>query len=93
MFSPTSTSARQRQRQVTTRRSLAEAEEQLVKIIPAEALEDLRRVEFAPIVLLDKVMRNPRLMYQLGARQFEGFVATLIEELGFEKCHLDTVVR
>lgn len=61
-----------------------DAEEQLVKIAPPEALDDLRRVGFAPIVLLDKVMRNPRLMYQLGAREFEGFVATLIEQLGFE---------
>lgn len=62
-----------------------QAESQLVEIIPAEALDGLRRVQFAPLVLLDQVLRNPELMHRLGARDFEGFVAALVEQLGFEQ--------
>lgn len=61
-----------------------EAEEQLVKIVPADALEKLRRVEFLPLVDLDRVVRNPQLMRQFSGRKFEEFVATLVDELGFE---------
>ncbi len=61
-----------------------EAEEQLVKIVPADALEKLRRVEFLPLVELDRIVRNPELMRQLSGRKFEEFVATLAEKLGFE---------
>ena len=61
-----------------------QAEQQLIEIAPAEALEKLQRVDFAPITLLDRVARDPRMMRALGARDFEGFVATLVEMLGFE---------
>jgi hypothetical protein len=61
-----------------------EAESKLVEIVSAEALEDLRRVEFAPLVLLDRALRDPEIMRRLNAREFEGFVAALVEELGFE---------
>jgi DnaJ-domain-containing protein 1 len=61
-----------------------EVESKLVEIIPADALGDLRKVEFAPVVLLDRVLRDPEAMRRLGAREFEGFVATLVEQLGFD---------
>ena len=61
-----------------------QADAQLVDVVPAEALECLRRVEFAPMVLLDRALRDPELMRRLSAREFEGFVAALIQQLGFE---------
>lgn len=61
-----------------------EAEEQLVEIVPADALEKLRRVEFLPLVELDRIVRDPELMRRFSGRKFEEFVAMLIEELGFE---------
>jgi hypothetical protein len=61
-----------------------EVEEQLVQLVPASAIEDLRRVDFAPLVLLNQVCRDPELMRRIGARDFEGVVATLVEHLGFE---------
>lgn len=61
---------------------------QLVKIAPPEALEALRCVDLEPILLLDRALRNPELMYQLGARDFEKFVAALVEQLGFEDVNL-----
>lgn len=62
----------------------ADSEEDLVSLVPAEALDDLRRVGFVPIVLLDRVIRNPTILHQISARDFEALVATLIEEFGFE---------
>jgi hypothetical protein len=61
-----------------------EVEENLVRLVPAEALVDLQRVGFAPILLLDRVLRNPTILHQISDRDFEGFVATLVDELGFE---------
>jgi hypothetical protein len=62
----------------------AQAEAQLVEIASPESLDALRKVEFAPLVLLDQVLRSPEMMRRLGARDFEGFVAALIEQIGFE---------
>jgi len=60
------------------------AEAQLIEIVPAEALENLKRVEFAPLRLLDRALRDPEILRCLDAREFEGFVAALVERLGFE---------
>lgn len=60
------------------------ADAQLVEVVPPEVLDALRRVEFAPLVLLDRALRDPNLIRAIGARDFEGFVATLVEQLGFE---------
>jgi hypothetical protein len=62
----------------------AQAEAQLVEIASPDALEALRKVEFAPLVLLDQILRNPEMMRRLGSRDFEGFVAALVEQIGFE---------
>ncbi len=62
----------------------AQAEAQVLEIASEETLAALRRVDFAPIVLLDQVLRNPEIMRRLGARDFEGFVAALLEQIGFE---------
>jgi len=59
-------------------------EKQLVQIAPADTLEKLRRVEFAPFTLLERVARNPEAMRLLDSREFEQFVAMLVEKLGFE---------
>jgi HJR/Mrr/RecB family endonuclease len=60
------------------------AESQLIDVVPATALENLRRVEFAPLTLLDRILGDPTLMRRLHSREFEGFVASLVEQLGFE---------
>jgi hypothetical protein len=59
-------------------------EAQLIKIVPAEVLDKLRRVEFEPVLLLDRFVRDPEAMRSLSPREFEAFVARLAEELGFE---------
>jgi HJR/Mrr/RecB family endonuclease len=60
------------------------AEANLIEVVPATTLESLRTVKFAPLTLLDRVLRDPELMRQLHARQFEQFIAALVEQLGFE---------
>lgn len=61
-----------------------EVEEQLVEIVPADVITGLKKVEFVPLRLLDKILRSPELMRDLSPRDFEKFVATLIDKLGFE---------
>ena len=57
---------------------------QLVELVPPETLDRLRQVEFAPICVLDRVLRDPETMRALEARDFESFIAALVDELGFE---------
>jgi hypothetical protein len=61
-----------------------EVEEQLVEIVPADVLSEFKKVEFVPLRLLDQILRSPELMRDLSPRDFERFVATLIDEIGFE---------
>ncbi len=61
-----------------------QAEEQLIEVVPEEVLDNLNRVDFAPFSLLDEVLRNSQAMHKLSSRDFEGFIATLVERLGFE---------
>jgi hypothetical protein len=61
-----------------------EAEAQLVEIAPPETVDALRAVQFAPIVLLDRALRHPGMMREMDPRTFEAFIASLIEQLGFE---------
>ena len=60
------------------------AEQQLIQIASEDTLNELRRVDFAPITLLDQALRDPDILHTLSSRDFEGFVAALIENLGFE---------
>src|SRR4028119_2002012 len=60
------------------------AEEKMVVLASPETISHLRSVEFVPLTLLDKIVRDPDAMRMLGAREFEQFVATLIGKLGFE---------
>lgn len=55
-------------------------EPKLVKVVPAEVLTQLR----LPLSELNRVLRHPGAMRTLSAREFEQFIATLIEQLGFE---------
>ncbi len=59
-------------------------EEQLVEIVPAATLAKIKRIDFAPFTLLDRVLREPELMRRLHSREFELFAAALVEHLGFE---------
>lgn len=64
------------------------AEEDLIEVVPANTLEKLQRVDFSPFKILDSVLRNPEAMHALGAWKFEEFIATLIDQLGFEDVEL-----
>ncbi len=64
--------------------SIQKADECLIEIVPATTLENLRQVDFAPLTVLNQVLRNPRLMQNMDARDFEGLIATLLDELGFQ---------
>lgn len=52
----------------------SKVEEQLVEIVPAAMLAEIKRVECAPFTLLDRVLREPELMRRLHSREFESFV-------------------
>lgn len=61
-----------------------EIEEQLVEVVPATVIAELKKVEFVPLRLLDQILRSPDLMRDLSPLDFERFVATLIDKIGFE---------
>jgi hypothetical protein len=60
----------------------------LIEVAPADAMEALRRVGFAPWDLLDRAARDPEIIRTLGHREFEGFVAALVDRIGFEDVKL-----
>jgi HJR/Mrr/RecB family endonuclease len=57
-----------------------ELEPQLVKVVSAEVLTQIR----LPLSELSRVLHHPEAMRMLTARDFERFIATLVEQLGFE---------
>jgi hypothetical protein len=59
-------------------------EANLVALASPETVAALRAVEFAPIIALDRVLRQPELMLSMDPRSFEAFVATLVDRLGFD---------
>jgi len=59
-------------------------ESRLIDVVPATVLDRLREVDFVPITILDQVLRSPESMRALSARDFERFIATLIDRLGFQ---------
>lgn len=65
-----------------------QARNKLIQIISAEALECLEEVHYAPVSLISCIRRAPKTMYSLDSREFEVFIAQLIEKLGFENVQL-----
>lgn len=63
-------------------------EERLIGIASPEAMEALRSVHFEPLRLVDRVLRRPESMLDMTARDFEVFVASLVDQLGFEEVTL-----
>jgi len=61
-----------------------EVESQLVEVVPAEALDALRRVRFVPFSLLSRVISRPKTLFDLTPRTFEQFVAELVSRLGID---------
>lgn len=61
-----------------------EIENQLIEVVPAEALEALRRVEFVPFSLLMAAVTNPRILFDVPPRTFEQFIAELMSRLGVQ---------
>ena len=61
-----------------------QAESQLIEVVPADTLDSLREVHFAPILSLERALRDPELMLSLKSREFEEFIAELVRGLGFE---------
>lgn len=61
-----------------------EAERLLDAGVPNATVETLRRVEFVPVTMLQEIRRNPEAMRALTARNFERFIAAIVDALGFE---------
>jgi hypothetical protein len=63
---------------------LPEVERQLVQVVPAEAVELLGRVQFAPFSLLSAAVARPETLFELTSRTFEEFIAELVARLGLQ---------
>ena len=63
-------------------------QERLIGIASPEAVEALRSVHYEPLRLVDRVLRRPEGMLDMTARDFEAFVASLVDQLGFEQVTL-----
>ena len=61
-----------------------EVEQQLIKLASPSSLDNLRRVDFAPITLLNRALKDPQAMHSFSSGQFEDFIAQLADGLGFE---------
>ena len=53
-------------------------------ILPGEFQERFKTVKFMPLTLYNKVIDDPALMREIDPRDFEYFVADLIQKLGFD---------
>ena len=61
-----------------------EVEARLVELASPEVVEALRSVQYEPLLLVDRALRRPEAMLEMDPRAFETFVASLVEQLGFE---------
>jgi HJR/Mrr/RecB family endonuclease len=61
-----------------------EAEFESPIILPAKLENSLKAVNFLPITLYEKVINDPELMRRVSPRDFEQFVAEIVDKLGFE---------
>ena len=61
-----------------------QVDQQIIELAPGDAYERLKIVRFVPVTTLDQIAHDPEIMRALSSRQFESFVAGLIEKLGFE---------
>lgn len=66
----------------------AAVESQLIEVVPAEALAELRRGSFLSFSLLAKAMARPEAIRDLSPRGFEEFIAELASRLGLEDVQL-----
>ena len=63
---------------------MSQIEERLVGVVSSEEFQRLQRVDFAPFRLLESVLKDPEAMRALSAREFEEFIASLVDRLGFK---------
>jgi len=63
---------------------VGEVEARLVELASPEVVEALRSVQYEPLLLVDRALRHPEAMLEMDPRAFEAFVASLVEQLGFE---------
>ena len=61
-----------------------EADLALTEAASVDVLQNLRHVEFAPLALLERALRDPEQMHSFNATEFEEFIAQLVDGLGFE---------
>lgn len=72
---------------------VGEIKARLVELASPEAVEALRSVQFEPLLLVDRALRRPEAMLEMDPRAFEVFVASLVEQLGFENVQLTPAVK
>lgn len=65
-------------------RLLETAKSRLIEVASPEAIAALESTQFEPILLVDRAMRRPEAMREMPPRDFEVFVASLVEQLGFD---------
>jgi len=63
---------------------LEESEEGSELILPESIKESLEKVNFLPVRVIQKIYDNPNLLKKMGSRDFEHFIAELLERLGFK---------
>lgn len=68
-------------------------EARLVELASPEAVEALRSVKFEPLLLVDRALRRPEAVLEMDPRAFEVFVASLVEQLGFENVQLTPAAK
>ncbi|MCC6774527.1 MAG: restriction endonuclease [Gemmatimonadaceae bacterium] len=61
-----------------------QVESRLIEVVPAEALDALKRVEFVPFALLTAAVTDPKILFEVTPRTFEQFIAELMAQLGVE---------
>jgi HJR/Mrr/RecB family endonuclease len=52
-------------------------------ILPENIEESYKAVNFLPITIFEKILKDPTLMREISSRDFEYFVAEIVEKLGF----------
>ena len=61
-----------------------DVESQLIEVVPADTLDALRRVAFAPFSLVAAAVARPETLWEVTPRTFEQFIAELVSRLGIE---------
>ncbi len=63
-------------------------EPQLIEVVTEEKFKQIERIEFLPFRILNTALKDPHILREIHPREFEKFIAYVIEQLGFENVKL-----